>query len=160
MLRVVVRIAVAGLSCSLGCLAQSTDPSTARPKFEEYPVSEQWTGPAAAVRLTARSSQLFRTRLRNAGKEPANFAGHYQFEIWGCGSNCAAGGIIDLRSGEVFHPPLGGGARGYPDWIISTGMMEGSAIDFRIDSRLIIVKCGMFPSEKLQRIIPEEHYLL
>lgn len=32
-------------------------------------------------------------------------------------------------------------------------MMEGSAIDFKLDSRLVIVKRGMY-------MIPEEHYLL
>ena len=160
MMQMVARIAVASLLCILECPAQTAAPQLPRPRFEEYPVSEKWAGPAAHVRLTARSAQLFRTRLRNAGKEPPNFAGHYRFEIWGCGSNCASGGIVDLRSGEVFHPPLGGGRPGHDDWIIGLFMVEGAAIDFKLDSRLVIVKRGMFFSEKQQRILPEEHYLL
>jgi hypothetical protein len=49
---------------------------------------------------------MFRTRLTDAAKESPNFAGHYRFTIWGCGSECISGAIIHLETGKVFSPPL------------------------------------------------------
>ena len=34
---------------------------------------------------------MFRTQLINAAKEPPDFAGHYRFALWGCGSIAAPG---------------------------------------------------------------------
>jgi hypothetical protein len=75
------------------------------PKFKDYPAGRIYQSPAAAVRLTTPTMREFRTRLREGGKQPADFAGHYKFAIWGCGSNCASGAIIDLVMGQVFEPP-------------------------------------------------------
>jgi len=69
------------------------------PKFEDFPATEQWSGKSAAVKLTSRSETMFRTRLTEASLEKPNFAGHYRFAFWGCGSNCAAGAIVDLETG-------------------------------------------------------------
>jgi hypothetical protein len=33
--------------------------------------------------------KTFKTRLTRAASEPPNFAEHYRFTVWGCGSNCA-----------------------------------------------------------------------
>ena len=65
------------------------------PRFEDYP-SEPWTGQAAEVRIHSRSERRFRTRLRQAGERPPNFASHYSLVLWGCGSNCVSGAIVRL----------------------------------------------------------------
>jgi len=83
------------------------------PRFEDYPVPEKWQGPAAPVKLTTASERMFATRLREASKQPPDFAGHYRFAGWGCGSACAAGAIIDLATGNVYQPPFAGKAGGW-----------------------------------------------
>ena len=102
----------------LGCvwiLALSTGPeqnSQKLPKFEDFPVTKAWTGPPAAVKLTSQEERLFRTALREAAKQPPNFAGHFRFVSWGCGTNCLGGAVIDLETGEVVQPPLAKRVRG------------------------------------------------
>jgi len=103
---------------------------------------------------------MFRTRLSDAAKEPANFGGHYRFTVWGCGSNCAAGAVIDLRTGSVFPPPLGGKESGWDRWIISPGMLEGSGIDFRTESRLVIIRGGLNYVESLHKNVPDVYYFV
>ena len=44
------------------------------PRFEDYPVPEKWQGPAAPVKLTTASERMFATRLREASKQPPDFA--------------------------------------------------------------------------------------
>jgi len=89
------------------------------PRFENYPVHESWTGPGATLKLETRSRRLFITRLTEAAKQPADFAGHYKFAMWGCGSSCTAGAIVDLEKGSVFAPPLGGRGSGSEPWIVA-----------------------------------------
>ena len=53
------------------------------PRFEDYPVADQWHGISAPVKLTTPSERMFRTRLTEASKEPPNFeairaASHFQ----------------------------------------------------------------------------------
>jgi hypothetical protein len=82
------------------------------PRFEDYPVPESWGGSPAPVVITTRAERMFRTRLTTAAKGPPNFAGHYRVEIWGCGSECISGAIVDLETGKVFSPPLPSGSTG------------------------------------------------
>ncbi len=77
------------------------------PRLEDYPVPETFTGPAAQVNLRRWEERMFRTRLMEASKQSPDFAGHYRFAIWGCGTMCAAGAIVDLKTGTVYPPPLG-----------------------------------------------------
>lgn len=107
------------------------------------------------------SSATFQTRLTNAAKEPPNFAGHYRITYWGCGSFCSAGAVIDLQTGYVFPPPLAKlNGSGWERWIMCTASFEGSNDDFRIDSRLMIVRCGMNFSVRLQKNVPDTYYLV
>ena len=65
----------------------------------------------------------YRTRLREGySADTANFAGHYTFVYWGCGSPCLSSMVIDRKTGKIYDSP--DAALGY---------------DFRVDSRMIIV---------------------
>src|ERR1022692_4187763 len=86
------------------------------PRFEDYSSLKAWHGPAAPIKLVTRSERMFRTRLTEAAKEPPNFAGHYRITYWGCGSVCGAGALIDLETGNVCPPPLGGNGEGWDRW--------------------------------------------
>lgn len=103
---------------------------------------------------------MFRTNLTNAAKEPPNFAGHYRFTFWGCGTSCGAGALIDLQTGEVFPPPLGAHGNGWDRWIMSPAFIDGAGVDFRPESRLVIVRSGINYSERLQKNVPDVSYFV
>jgi hypothetical protein len=130
------------------------------PRIEDYPVTDVWHGTPAPVKLTTRSERLFRTNLTNAAKEPPNFAGHYRFTFWGCGSLCGAAALVDLQTGIVYPPPLGAHGSGWSRWIMSPASFEGSGVDFRPDSRLVIVRGGINYSDRLKANVPDVYYLL
>jgi hypothetical protein len=121
----------------IGCIVNAQTASVKQPRFEDYPITETWQGARAALKLTKPSERMFRTQLANASKQPPDFAGHYRFAGWGCGSDCAAGAIIDLQTGAVFPPPLGK----EDDWMFCGGIVEGGFTTYRRDSRLMIVRC-------------------
>jgi hypothetical protein len=136
-------------------------PDARLPRFEDYPVKELWQGTPPSLKLTTPSERMFRTNLTNAAKEPASFAGHYRVTYWGCGSNCSAGALIDLQTGNVFPPPLAKpGGSGWERWIECTACFEGANNEFHADSRLMIVRCGLNFSERLQKNIPDTYYFL
>jgi hypothetical protein len=102
---------------------------------------------------------MFRTQLTNAAKEPPTFAGHYRVTFLGCGSNCSAGALIDLQTGDVFQPPLANpNGYGWERWIECTACFEGANDEFHLGSRLMIVRCGLNFSERLRKNIPDTYY--
>jgi hypothetical protein len=129
-------------ACQL-LLAQTSDPAVETkhpPRFEEYP-AEVWAGIPAPVKVTTRSERMFVTRLKEAGKGPPDFAGRYKFAGWGCGSVCAAGAIVDLQTGVVFPPPLGSSEKtAWAGWMFAGGPVPGPYVEYRQDSRLMIVR--------------------
>jgi len=87
----------------------------------------------------------YSTNIRNAYKnENANFAGHYTFLYWGCGSTCAHSKIINRRNGKIYDAPE---------------TMLG--YDFRPNSRMLVVNppdsSGYFENSHLCR--PEIYIL-
>lgn len=51
--------------------------------------------------------KLYRTVIRNGYKKnKLNFAGHYSFVEWGCGSDCRESAIIDLEDGKIYDAPF------------------------------------------------------
>lgn len=51
-----------------------------------------------------------------------NFAGHFSFAYWGCGSPCKLSAVVDLKTGKVYN-----------------GLPSGIGYSFKKDSRLIVV---------------------
>jgi len=131
------------------------------PRFEDFPVADTWDQQRAPLKLVTSSERMFRTQLTNAAKEKPNFAGHYRIAMWGCGSNCAAGALIDLETGAVFQPPRATpNATGWDHWIIGAGMMADAAIAFFVNSRLVVVKGGLNYSETLNTNVPDVYYFV
>lgn len=150
--------------------AQAQDPGqsgTARydaknvPRFEDFPVAEEWNQGRAALKLSARSDRKFKTQLTNAAKEPPNFGGHYRITYWRCGSLCSAGALVDLHTGDAFPLPLAKeNGTGWEKWIMCTASFEGTGNEFRIDSRLMVVRCGLNFSERLNKNVPDMYYFV
>lgn len=139
--------------------AQLLVAETPVPRFEDFQADVDWHGPNVAVQLNSASERMFRTRLTDAAKEPPNFAGHYRFAGWGCGSICGAGAIVDLQTGAVYQPPLGGRGQGWDRWISCPAMFDGTGYKYRLDSRLMIVRCGSSFNEHGKNW-PDVYYLL
>jgi hypothetical protein len=79
--------------------AAAPRPGAWPPAFNEYATTDTLTGPAAELDLADDpDAERFRSQL--AGAKVANFAGHYAFVTWGCGTICQTGALLDLRTGR------------------------------------------------------------
>jgi hypothetical protein len=104
---------------------------TGVPRFDEYPVNERFTGKTAPLVLTG-EARTYRTRLREAAREKPNFAGHFIVTIWGCGTECVQGAIIDAKTGRVFM---------LPTTLCCFGNVDDKfePVEHRLNSKLIIL---------------------
>ncbi|MGE5364214.1 MAG: hypothetical protein ACM3SM_08795 [Bacteroidota bacterium] len=85
-------------------------------------ISVDWNSNADAKR--------FRTRIKETcEQEKVNFAGHYCFVSWGCGTECQVSVVVDALTGKVYNGPMA--TLGYK---------------FKADSRMIIVNFPEDPS--------------
>ena len=115
---------------------RSVKPRAETPRFEDFPVTEQFTGKPATVKLASPESRKYRTVIREGAREGPNFAGHYTLVEWGCGAGCVQFAVVDAKTGAVFMPPFYVGPRALVEG--ETGEPE-EPLQFRVDSRLLIV---------------------
>ncbi|WP_322027095.1 hypothetical protein [Burkholderia sp. BCC1977] len=134
----------AGVFAALTLCAGATWPATPSavmsvsecptPSFERYPARAAHAPrtPARSPRLGGKEARLYRTVIRDAFTQAANFAGHYRVAIWGCGTDCRNFAIVDKYSGATYTMP---GVRAI------SGVMgnDDERVDFRPDSALLIV---------------------
>jgi hypothetical protein len=116
------------------CLSVSETHAQAKqfPRFEDFPVSEIFSGKPAVPKIVGSRARMFRTMLRMNAKQGPNFAGHYALATWGCGSGCKALAIIDAQTGQVrFQPSI--------IYILRVPFQAEESLQFRLDSRLLIV---------------------
>jgi|SRR5579864_2644069 len=112
------------------CVLEPVQKAVGVPTFEDYRVTEQYSGKNARPVLGTRDEREFRTRLNEAAQEKVNFAGHYVLTAWGCGAQCLMGAVIDARRGKVYW---------LPSTICCWPLEVEKPLDFRIDSRLVIL---------------------
>lgn len=93
-------------------------------KFDDFKVSSIDHKKYADLDFNSnKGTKNFRTRLKEAYRaDTSNFAGHFTFVYWGCGSPCQSSLLLDRRTGKIYDSP--GASLGY---------------DFRTDSRMLIV---------------------
>ena len=103
------------------------------PRFEDYPAREVYGGRPAPLRLDSRMARMFRTRLREGSQGGPNFAGRYAYVRWGCGTGCSQSGVVDLKTGRAYFPPVE-----YHD-IIDMEDEQSRRRSFRLDSRLLVL---------------------
>ena len=79
----------------------------AMPSFGDYSVE---LANAVAPLQLERGSWFwdYRTRLRDAYTEEANFGANARIVLWGCGTGCTFGALLDRSTGTVHELPLGG----------------------------------------------------
>ena len=132
------------------------------PRFEDYPVTEMFTGTPVAPIFSTLETRQYRTRIRNGvstgadvwngswknpiqRKEP-NFAGHYFVIRWGCGSQCVTMATVDAKTGSVYPPPL---SEKGSLWVPLDNLSE-MEIDFVPNTSLMVLRnaCRDFKDRK------------
>ena len=69
--------------------------------------------------------------------------------------------MVDLQTGDVFPLPLAKpDGTGWDKWIMCTARFEGTNDEFHLDSRLMIVRCGLNYSERMRKNVPDTYYFL
>jgi hypothetical protein len=91
------------------------------PRFQDYPATARLQGAPVPPKLSPDDERL-RTALRRGAARGPNFAGAYTVVIWGCGTSCQSGAVIDARTGRV--------------WSLPHSFVRGA--DFRLASRLFV----------------------
>lgn len=103
------------------------------PRMTDHPASP-FEGKNAVPKLNSDAeTRMYRTRIARWAKETPNFAGHYIFATWGCGTDCTEITIIDAQTGRVYHP-TGVGTN------VSVNVHEAlvnQTLEFQKDSRLL-----------------------
>jgi len=136
---------VAALLVALGfsTFAQVTKESKL-PRLEDFPEAERGTGSPPKVVLDRPAVRMFRTQFRLAALQPPNFAGHYRIAIWGCGTQCLEGGMVDLATGKIVALPSPRSLRGkgLEYWRLCDSAFQPSGIENSVDSRLLVIRCA------------------
>ena len=92
--------------------------------FNHYKVKSIYSGKISRINFKSNPSARFhRTIISEDYKQNGvNFAGHYSFVYWGCGSPCTGCAIVDVKTGKVYLGPY-----------------SGFGYDFTKESKLLIV---------------------
>jgi hypothetical protein len=103
------------------------------PRMTDYP-APPFVGKNATLKLNSDAeTRMFRTRIAQWAKEKPNFAGHYVFATWACGTDCTQITIIDAQNGRVYHPP----GVSTNDSVNVHEALVGQTLLFQRDSRLL-----------------------
>ena len=109
-------------------------------RFEDYPLrgSPYHGTPSAPDLGSARFAHYYRTALRDGAALGPSFAGEWAVVIWGCGTGCQYGAMVNSRTGRVCWLPQEMSRRA----------------EFRLDSRLLVLSpvrpgddIGPYPAE-------------
>ena len=120
------------LVVAMPCEASDLQQKVEIPQFSAYPAVAIYSGAAATVQLKG-EAKTFRTRLKQAAKQPVNFAGEYVLTSWGCGAGCIYGAVVSLKRGQVSFLPE----------VMHTSMDESKPLRFCSNSRLLIMTGSM-----------------
>ena len=127
------------------------------PKFEEYPIREDFNQKPHPPTLATPRQRLFRTRIREGvekgwgvwvngewskeqNRPGPNFAGHYIVIVWGCGSECIEMAMCDAETGTVYDPPISIQGFTLPMLVLPNSAGRAADLQYRIDSRLMIIR--------------------
>jgi hypothetical protein len=120
-----MRYAVAIFTIIALCTAPAQGkPKERAPRFADHLVAKLSHMRVAKPKIPKNWDEDPRLRFQDSVHDDsrANFAGHYFVAIWGCGSTCVWGGIVEAKSGRIIELPSVSG------WF-----------DFRHKSRLLVL---------------------
>jgi hypothetical protein len=122
----------------LVCVVAGAQPDV--PKFEQFPATETFTGTPVAPVFKRAKDRLFRTMIRTQAEKGPNFADRYTVALWGCGSSCNGGALIDRKTGEVLDLPfshVGADPGSFGDGTVA---FRDEMVSFKKDSRLFVFR--------------------
>jgi hypothetical protein len=92
--------------------------------FTDFPVDSVYNNQEITIDWTSnKDAKRFKTRItETCNNEGVNFAGHYCFVFWGCGSPCQSSVMVDALTGKIYD-----------------GLNAALGYYFKIDSRMVIV---------------------
>lgn len=126
------------LACVLAVSAQTQ--SSRFPRFDDFPVSEIFSGKPAPPKVVNPGDRLFRTRIREGASKGPNFAGHYTIAEWGCGTSCVSIAVVDAKSGDIYSSLFSilgyGGVLQYAD----VPEEQYEPLSYKLKSRLFVVR--------------------
>lgn len=97
--------------------------------FKDFP-AELYKGKLADPDFSTNpDSKSFITRIKNECAKGINFAGHYTLVIWGCGSPCQSGVLVDRLTGKIYD-----------------GFVSELGSEFNKNSRMIVRNVGAIDS--------------
>jgi len=130
------------------------------PRFEDFPAPTGWKGPPMALGLRARSDAIFLHPLLESARQAPNFATHYRFTQWLCGSTCLSGAIVDLATGWVIDPPPVQSNSQPARFSLCQSGLTGSGVEVRPNSKLVIVRCGPNYNVRPRRSALDAYYFV
>lgn len=80
--------------------------SAALPSFDQFRVTQVFSGKPAKPVLRTADDRMFRTKISDGAKDGPNFAGHYTIAAWGCGAGCVQMVLIDAVDGRIYRAPF------------------------------------------------------
>lgn len=103
-------VSVAGLGVGIPPVAAQEELIAAAPsvpQFKDYPVAR------SAIHVPPKLQRnspdwSYRSRLRSADREKANFSANGVIVLWGCGTQCVTGAWIDRTVGKIRALPVAG----------------------------------------------------
>ncbi len=116
--------------------------------FDNNKVHSIYYGEKHPINFKSNSiARIYKTRISTSYRVfGVNFAGHYSFIYWGCGSPCTSCVIVDVKTGRVYSGP--DSAFGYT---------------FHKDSRFLIVNSKQankdFAGAPYNELYPEEKWV-
>jgi hypothetical protein len=127
------------------------------PRFEDYSVTEVFTGKPATPKLVTPQDQSYADQIRDGvengygvfrdSKEQKgpNFAGNLIVIQWGCGAPCLRMAVVDARTGEVHYPPISFEGVGKPSFDLpllapDQSVGQNPEIQFRPNSSLMVIR--------------------
>lgn len=107
--------------------------------FNKYP-AKIYQGKKAPLILG--DWRMFRTHLKDTHADgEIGFAGNYMVSMWGCGTGCVSGAMIDKRTGKVYGFPIGEGVPYDASCSYEfKNPLENESVVFYPDSRLFIIR--------------------
>ncbi len=114
-------------------MAWAAGAASPTPRFHHPPAARPAAARAAApkLKLVGTESRRYASQLRQASRQPVDFAGHFVLATWGCGAGCVMGAAIDAHSGSVSMLPFT-----VSDWPLEVS----EPLAYRPDSRLLVVQ--------------------
>jgi hypothetical protein len=150
--RSVLTVLISTAQVGVSVWAQKT--STTAIRFEDFRVTQIFSGKPSPPILGTPEQRRYRTRIRDGvlkgdgvwadseskrwlTKPESNFAGNLVVIMWGCGTQCVMMAVIDRTTGKVYDPPLSGaGTQLY----VPLDNQSEMKTEFRPDSSLMVLR--------------------